>query len=147
MVAKIEHKQRSECPIACGLDVIGDHWTLLVIRNLMFLGLHEYKDMLNAEEQISSSILSNRLKKLERDGLVASLPHPESQRRKLYFLTTKGKDLIYMMTELVIWSNNYLGEIVNIPEEKKRLIENDPDRLIQFTLKELAAWERQYVQN
>ncbi|MES9971352.1 MAG: helix-turn-helix domain-containing protein [Candidatus Thiodiazotropha sp.] len=146
MVTKIEHKQRSECPIACALDVIGDHWTLLVIRNLMFLGLHEYKDMLNTEEQISSSILSDRLKKLQRDGLVASLPHPRSQRRKLYFLTAQGKELIYMMTELVIWSNNYLGEMVNIPEEKKRLIENDPDRLIRITLKELDAWEQEYLQ-
>jgi DNA-binding HxlR family transcriptional regulator len=63
MVAKIEHKQRSGCPIACALDLIGDHWTLLVIRNLMFLGIHEYKDMLKTEEQISSSILTDRLKK------------------------------------------------------------------------------------
>ncbi|MBT3046211.1 MAG: helix-turn-helix transcriptional regulator [gamma proteobacterium symbiont of Ctena orbiculata] len=144
MVAKSEHKQRSECPIACALDIIGDHWTLLVIRNLMFLGVHEYKDMLKMEEQISSSILSNRLMKLQNEGLVDSLPHPGSQRRKLYYLTVKGKELIYMMTELVIWSNNYL-ETVNIPEDKKRLIENAPERFIKLTLKELDEWEQQCV--
>ncbi|MEW8458805.1 MAG: helix-turn-helix domain-containing protein, partial [Candidatus Thiodiazotropha endolucinida] len=108
MVAKIEHKLRSECPI----DVIGDHWSLLVIRNLMFLGIHEYKDMLKMEEQISSSILTNRLMRLQRDGLIASLPHPESRRRKLYYLTAKGIDLIYMMTELVVWSNKHMGDWV-----------------------------------
>ncbi|MBT2989257.1 MAG: helix-turn-helix transcriptional regulator [Candidatus Thiodiazotropha sp. (ex Ctena orbiculata)] len=144
MVAKSEHKQRSQCPIACALDLIGDHWTLLVVRNLMFLGIHEYKDMLKMEEQISSSILSNRLRKLQNDGLVDALPHPLSQRRKLYFLTAKGKDLIYLMTELVIWSKNYL-ETVAIPEDKKRLIEHAPDRFIEITLKELDAWEKQYA--
>ena len=49
MVQRIEHHSRSTCALACALDVIGDHWTLLVIRDLMFLGRHEYKDMLNAE--------------------------------------------------------------------------------------------------
>ncbi|MBT3010567.1 MAG: helix-turn-helix transcriptional regulator [Candidatus Thiodiazotropha sp. (ex Lucina aurantia)] len=145
MVAKIEHKLRSECPIACALDVIGDHWSLLVIRNLMFLGIHEYKDMLKMEEQISSSILTNRLMRLQRDGLIASLPHPESRRRKLYYLTAKGIDLIYMMTELVVWSNKHMGDWVNIPKHKKELIEQDPDRLIQITLEELDAWERQFI--
>ncbi len=145
MVAKIEHKQRSGCPIACALDLIGDHWTLLVIRNLMFLGIHEYKDMLKTEEQISSSILTDRLKKMERDGLIASVSHPDSLRRKLYYLTPKGKDLIHMMTELVIWSNRHLQEMVRIPERKRVLVENDPDALIRLTLDELAAWERDYV--
>ncbi len=145
MVAKIEHKNRSGCPIACALDIIGDHWSLLVIRNLMFLGIHEYKDMLKTEEQISSSILTNRLKKLESDGLVASAPHPESQRRKLYYLTPMGKELIHMMTDLVIWSNRYLGGSVRIPKQKKTLIEKDPERLIQLTLKELDEWEQQNI--
>lgn len=145
MVAKLEHRDRSGCPIACALDILGDHWTLLVIRNLMFLGLHEYKDMLKTEEQISSGILTDRLKKLERDGLVASLPHPDSQRRKLYYLTPIGKDLISMMIELVVWSNKHLGSSVRIPKQKKTLIEKDPAKLIQLTLQELEAWEQQYL--
>ncbi|MEJ2694961.1 MAG: helix-turn-helix domain-containing protein [Candidatus Thiodiazotropha sp.] len=108
MIARVEHKHRTGCPVACSLDIIGDHWTLLVIRNLMFLGLHEYKDMLHTEELISSSILTDRLKKLEQAGLVTSIPHPESGRRKLYYLTAMGKDLIHMMTDLVVWANRHL---------------------------------------
>ena len=145
MVAKIEHKTRTGCPVACALDIIGDHWTLLIIRNLMFLGIHEYKDMLKTPEQISSSILTNRLNKLERDGLVASIAHPDSGRRKLYYLTPMGKSLIHMMTEMVIWANGHLADSVKIPQEKKVLIENDPEKLIVLTLKELEQWEKEYL--
>lgn len=145
MVAKVEHKTRTGCPVACALDIIGDHWTLLIIRNLMFLGIHEYKDMLKTEEQISSSILTNRLNKLEREGLVASIAHPDSQRRKLYYLTPMGKSLIHMMTELVIWANGHLKDSVKIPQEKKMLIESDPKKLIELTLTELEKWEQEYL--
>jgi DNA-binding HxlR family transcriptional regulator len=146
MIAKVEHKHRTGCPVACSLDIIGDHWTLLVIRNLMFLGLHEYKDMLHTEELISSSILTDRLKKLEQAGLVTSIPHPESGRRKLYYLTAMGKDLIHMMTDLVVWANRHLPESVRIPPEKKALIEKDPSAFIRLTLQELERWERIYIQ-
>jgi DNA-binding HxlR family transcriptional regulator len=145
MVARIEHKTRTGCPVACALDIVGDHWTLLIIRNLMFLGIHEYKDMLKTEEQISSSILTNRLNKLKKEGLVASTPHPDSRRRKLYYLTPIGKDLIHMMTNLVVWANEHMRDIVNIPPDKKALIENDPNRLIQMTLQALEQWEAKYV--
>jgi DNA-binding HxlR family transcriptional regulator len=145
MVSKVEHKHRTGCPVACSLDILGDHWTLLIVRNLMFLGLHEYKDMLQTEELISSNILTDRLKKLERAGLMASVPHPESGRRKLYYLTAMGKDLIHMMTNLVVWANQHLQECVRIPLEKKSLIEKDPDKFIRLILKELEQWETTYV--
>lgn len=145
MIAKVEHKDRTGCPVACSLDIIGDHWTLLIIRNLMFLGIHEYKDMLRTEEQISSSILTGRLKKLERDGLIASIPHPDSHRRKLYYLTPMGKDLIHLMTDLVVWANKHMAGTVNIPKHKKNMIEKDPEQLIRLTLQELDEWEKQFV--
>ncbi len=146
MVSKVEHKHRTGCPVACSLDILGDHWTLLIIRNLMFLDLHEYKDMLHTEERISSSILTDRLRKLEQAGLVASVPHPESGRRKLYYLTAMGKDLIYMMTDMVVWANRHLQESVRIPPEKKAMIEKDPDKFIRLILQGLEQWERTYVQ-
>lgn len=141
MVAKTEHRTRTGCPIACSLDILGDHWTLLIIRNLMFLGLHEYKDMLKTEEKISSSILSDRLKKLDLDGLIASVPHPDSRRRKLYYLTPMGKDLLPLMVDLVLWANTYLEKWLNIPEEKKKLLENDPEQFKSIVLGQLQSWE------
>jgi DNA-binding HxlR family transcriptional regulator len=145
MVAKSEHRQRTGCPIAVSLDILGDHWTLLIIRNLMFNGAHEYKDMLKAEEQISSSILTNRLKKLESDGLIAQTPHPYSQRRKLYYLLPMGKDLVHTLVHLVLWANTHLDDHLAIPEEKKSLLESDPDAFIEATLKRLEDWEKQYL--
>ncbi len=144
MVKRTEHNIRSECPVACALDVVGDHWTLLIIRDLMFLGRHEYKDMLAAEEGISSNILSDRLKKMECTGLIASIPHPESGRRKLYYLTDKGKDLIYMLLEMVRWSERNQDEIINIPPDAQAALDNDPQDMIDATLNQLAEWEKQH---
>ena len=146
MVAKIEHNTRTGCPIACSLDIVGDHWSLLIVRNLLFLGVHEYKDMLEKEERISSSILTNRLKKLESDGLISSTAHPDSQKRKLYFLTESGKGLIHMMVELVLWANSYLSDVVDIPEHKKVLLETDPEKFKELVLSDLADWENTYLQ-
>ncbi len=141
MVAKIEHKTRTGCPVACSLDILGDHWTLLIIRNLMFLGLHEYKEMLKTEEQISSSILSDRLKKLKCEGVISSIPHPESGRRKLYYLTQMGKDLIHIMVDLVFWANIHLSDRLNIPAEKQAMLENKPEAFKAIILDQLQEWE------
>ncbi len=145
MPPKTDHSSRSTCPVACALDVIGDHWSLLVIRDLMFLGRHEYKDMLHAEEGISSNILSDRLKRLEEGGLINAIPHPESGRRKLYYLLPKGKDLIHLMIHLARWSDKHLGHLVNIPPERRKVLVKQPDKLIQMTLKELEEWEKKFL--
>lgn len=144
MVSKKEHRQRSGCPVACALDLIGDHWSLLIIRDLMFHNRHEYKDMLNSEEGISSNILSDRLKKLETAELITSFPHPESGRRKLYFLTSRGKDLIHIMIDIILWSEKHLSSIINIPPDAKEELLRDPELMINETLKALAEWERSY---
>ncbi len=145
MVAKLEHRNRTGCPIACSLDIIGDHWTLLIIRNLMFIGRHEYKDMLEAEEQISSNILTIRLKKLEEGGLIGAIPHPDSKRRKLYYLKPMGKDLIHMMTDLVLWAQHHLSDYLDIPPEKQKMLEENPDGFKQMTLENLSFLEQQYL--
>lgn len=147
MVQKSEHCSRSSCPLACALDLIGDHWSLLVIRDLMFLGRHEYKDMLNAEEGISSNILSDRLKRLEEGGLIDSIPHPESGRRKLYYLLPKGKDLIYVLTHLARWSEKHLDDVVDIPPEKRKVLVEQPDKMIRFALQELEKWENEFLKD
>jgi len=145
MPEKTAHYSRSTCPLACALDLIGDHWTLLVIRDLLFLGRHEYKDMLKAEEGISTNILSDRLKKLEENGLIDSIPHPDSARRKLYYLLPKGKDLIHVLTRLAQWSDKHLHDLVDIPPEKRAMLIKHPDQLIEIILKDLEEWERKFL--
>ncbi len=143
MVAQIEHKLRTGCPVACSLDIFGDHWSLLIIRNLMFFGIHEYKDMLKKEEQISSRMLSARLQHLETSGLIGSIPHPENKRRKYYYLMPMGKDLIHMMTHMIIWAIEHLNEHLDIPEEEMKLLKSDPEGFKENTVKRLLAWENQ----
>ena len=142
MVANTEHAGRSGCPVACAMDIFGDHWSLLVIRDLAFSGRHEYKDLLRAEEGISSNILSNRLRRLEDNGLITALPHPGGRRRKLYYLTDRGKDLIPVLISIMRWSERHLGRIVKISPANRRLLTNDPDHMIRSALQELERWEK-----
>ncbi len=145
MPEKTAHYSRSTCPLACALDLIGDHWTILIIRDLMFLGRHEYKDMLNGEEGISTNILSDRLKKLEENGIIDSIPHPDSGRRKLYYLLPKGKDLIHVLTYLARWSDRHLHDVVDIPHEKRALLLKAPEKLIEIVLHDLQEWEDNFL--
>lgn len=145
MAQKFEHASRSSCPLACALDIIGDHWTVLIIRDLMFLGRHEFKDMLNAEEGISSNILTDRLKRLEEAELITSIPHPQSGRRKLYYLLPKGKDLIHVLVPLARWADQHLDEVVHIPPEKREPLIKNPQGLIQAVFQELKEWEEKFV--
>ena len=145
MVAKTEHHFRSGCPVACALDIIGDHWSLLIIRDLMFMGRHEYKDMLAAEEGISSNILTDRLKKLEQAGMIKSAPHARSKRRKLYYLTDKGKGLLPVLLEISRWSDSYLREWVLIPDEKRVFLEAPQQSAVEMILGRLREWEDENI--
>jgi DNA-binding HxlR family transcriptional regulator len=101
--------------------------------------------MLKSEELISSSLLSARLKEMEENGLIGSVPHPESRRRKLYYLKPMGKDLIYVMVDMVLWSMKYLTEFLVIPKEKMELLQNSPDEFIKITLEQIEAWEKAHL--
>lgn len=90
-------KRRSDCPISLALDIFGDKWSLLIIRDLMFLKKQTYSEFLISEEKISTNILADRLAKLENAGLIRKF-------RNLYSLTEKGIDLVPVMLEVVRWS-------------------------------------------
>ena len=85
-------KKRSSCPAACALDIAGDKWTLLVVRDLL-RGRHTSKELLAAEEGIPTNILADRLKKMEAGGLVKAEPYQDKPVRWRYELTAKGRDL------------------------------------------------------
>jgi DNA-binding HxlR family transcriptional regulator len=111
----------------------------------MFMGRHEYKDMLAAEEGISSNILTDRLKKLEQAGMIASAPHPQSKRRKLYYLTDMGKGLLPVLLEISRWSDAHLGEWVFIPDEKRAFLDAPPEAAREMILRQLSAWEDEFI--
>ena len=95
---------RSPCPVAVSLDVLGDKWSLIVIRDL-FRGLSRYNEFLNAPEGVTTNILADRLKRLEDHGLITKSAYQTNPVRYAYALTDKGRALGPVLREMVIWGN------------------------------------------
>jgi DNA-binding HxlR family transcriptional regulator len=95
-------RRKSDCPIHFALEVFGDPWTLLIVRDLMFKDRTTYTEFLRAEEGIATNILADRLVRLEEDGIVAREERPG--RGVSYGLTAKGIDLLPVLTEIIGWS-------------------------------------------
>lgn len=100
-------KKRSECPISSSLDIWGDKWSLLIIRDLMFKKECTYGDFLKSDEKIATNILATRLQNLEQSGLIQKLAHPDSKAKVLYKLTLKGIDLLPILLEIHLWADKY----------------------------------------
>lgn len=99
--------RRSGCPISVALELFGDGWSLLVIRDMMFRGLRTFNEFLAAGEGIATNILADRLARLECAGIIERARDPANQRRVLYRLTEKGIDLAPVLMEIVVWSARY----------------------------------------
>ena len=98
---------RSECPVACTLDLVGDRWTLLVVRDL-FLGKTRFDEFRASPEGIASNILSERLRRLEELDLVERIPSPTHASRGTYRLTERGKSLRPVMIALRDWGLSHV---------------------------------------
>lgn len=94
--------RRSPCPVACALDLLGDRWTLLVVRDLL-LGRTRFKDFEASPEGIPTNILSERLARLLRANVIAHVPAGEGGKRMAYILTPKGKELGRLVREMRDW--------------------------------------------
>lgn len=93
---------RSTCPIACTLDLVGDRWTLLILRD-MFLGKSRYDEFLASPERISTNILADRLRRLEAAGLLCKRPYGQHRKRMCYELTERGRSLGPVLQAIVRW--------------------------------------------
>lgn len=100
-------KRRSNCPINFALEEIGDKWSLLVIRDLMFKGKRYYNEFFDSEEKVSTSVLGDRLKTLETSGIISRSVDPVKKSRIRYSLTEKGIALLPMMLEMIIWGGEF----------------------------------------
>src|SRR5438552_2421265 len=103
MKGKIVSEHRSGCPVSVSLEIFGDRWSLLVIRDLMVRGYRTFKQFEEAGEGIATNILADRLRKLKKAGIVASEREPTDARQVNYRLTEKGIDLAPVMLELLVW--------------------------------------------
>jgi DNA-binding HxlR family transcriptional regulator len=106
-VKKKKIDYRSDCPISTALDIFGDKWSLLIIRDMIFKGKNTYGDFLGAGENIATNILADRLSLLECAGIISKDKHPDSKAKILYKLTPKGIDLVPVLVEIITWSEKY----------------------------------------
>jgi DNA-binding HxlR family transcriptional regulator len=112
---KSDHIERSICPIAVTLDILGDKWTLLVVRDLLH-GASRYNDFLEAPENIRTNILADRLKRLEEHGLINKAAYQARPVRNEYKLTAKGLALRPMIRQIVKWANEFYPETYKPPK-------------------------------
>jgi DNA-binding HxlR family transcriptional regulator len=136
--------RRSTCPISNTLDILGDKWTLLIIRDLMFKGKRTYGEFLQSEEKIATNILADRLLILEKNGIVEKRAFPGNKAKNLYKLTPKGVDLMPILLEIILWGDKYF----EIPERVQRLageIRKDRNGMIKEISKRLAATDAESV--
>jgi DNA-binding HxlR family transcriptional regulator len=101
---KASPKRRSGCPLNASVEVLGDRWSLLIIRDMMLRGFSSYKQFLESYERIATNILADRLRKLIAHGIITARPDPSDGRKLIYLLTPKGIDLAPVLTELVLWA-------------------------------------------
>ena len=103
VAGKSQSKHRSDCPVSISLEIFGDRWSLLIIRDLMVRGYRAFKEFQGAGEGIATNILSDRLRKLQAAGIVTAGVEKTDGRKVNYRLTEKGIDLAPVLLELLIW--------------------------------------------
>ena len=133
-------KNRSDCPVSCSLDIWGDKWSLLIVRDLMFAKECTYGDFLKSAEGIATNILASRLEMLEENKIIEKLEHPDSKAKVLYRLTRKGIDLLPIMIEINLWAEKYF----TIPDDRRAMlkeVKNDKAGFIKARTKELVTTE------
>jgi DNA-binding HxlR family transcriptional regulator len=106
-VKKSNPKRRSGCPLNASVEMLGDRWSLLILRDMMLRGFRTYKEFLESYEGIATNILADRLRRLEAYGIIASHPDPSDGRKLNYSLTPKGIDLAPVLTEMVLWAGRH----------------------------------------
>ncbi len=106
MISKSEH--RSTCPLACSLDLFGDKWTLLVVRDLIFYSHRTFNELQKTRENMPTNILAERLKRLEAAAIITKQPYQQKPVRYQYSLTNKGRALIPALKAITLWGQEHI---------------------------------------
>ena len=102
---------RCDCPFTSALDVLGDKWILVIVKQMLIEGAETFKDFTESEEAIATNILSTKLKLLEEVGIITKTKRPDNKKTNLYLLTDMGLALTPVLVELATWSDGYLRDL------------------------------------
>jgi DNA-binding HxlR family transcriptional regulator len=130
--------RKSDCPINFALEIFGDRWTFLIVRDLMFKGKHFYGEFLLSEEGIATNTLADRLSLLQNNGIVRKSSDPSHKQKIMYSLTQKGIDLVPVLVEVIMWSAKYdkdsavdMKFVKAVKRDKVGLISQISSRLVE----------------
>jgi DNA-binding HxlR family transcriptional regulator len=130
-------KRKSDCPINFALELFGDRWTFLIVRDMMFKGKNYYGEFLTSEEKIATNILADRLSMLEKSEIVVKSIDPNHKSKLIYKLSQKGIDLLPVLIEVIMWSAKYdknsavdIEFVKNIERDRNGIIKEISIRLL-----------------
>lgn len=132
-------QSRSSCPIGLTLDVVGDKWSLLIVRNIMFAGRKTYKELSEAPEPIATNILAERLKRLEEVGILHKLADPYDGRKHIFVLSEKGFDLMPVLLAMISWGTKYYDSASYPKELVDDVVLHKDDMLRHIRERDLAS--------
>jgi len=122
----MDDDHRSGCPISLSLELFGDKWSLLIIRDMMFSGKRHFRELMRSEEGISSNILADRLRKLVAEGMLTKADDPSHQQKAIYSLTEKAIALVPVFAQLGAWGRRYLPVTEELSIRARMLEEGGP---------------------
>lgn len=128
---------RSGCPLNYGLEIFGDKWSLLIIRDLVFFDKHYYSEFLASAEGISTNILADRLLMLEKVKLVRKEKDPQHKQKVIYYLTEKSIDLLPIIWEIWQWAEKYADYLEPEREQVLGSAKQDRRKALQQKIKAL----------
>ena len=128
---------RCNCPITSALDIVGDKWTLVIIKQMLLEGKKTFKDFSESAEAIASNILSSRLKMLEEYKIIRKEKLPHNKKTNIYLLTEKGVGLTPTILELTLWSDGNIREYHSsiISDNRIEMIKNNKEETIKMIVK------------
>jgi DNA-binding HxlR family transcriptional regulator len=127
-------KNRSECPISLSLELLGDRWTLLIVRDIVFAGKKHFREFLQSDEAISSRTLAERLQNLQDEGILTRHDDPDHKLKAIYRLTEAGIDLVPVLAALGLWGSKHRPADPELGAIAQRLSEGGPERLDQMRM-------------
>ena len=113
---------RSYCPIHLSLEIFGDAWTLLVLRDMMFAGKRHFRELLQSDERIASNILADRLARLVEHGVLTKAGDPTHQQKAIYTLTEKGIELLPIVVQIGAWGSRWVPDAKKLDAPARKIL-------------------------
>ena len=137
----MDYKFRCECPITSALDILGDRWMLVIIKQMLIEDKMTFKDFTESAEAIATGILSTKLKCLQELGIIAKKQLPDNKKSNLYLLTAKGLALTPIIVELSIWSDENVRELNKIMRDSPEIaiMKSDKNAFIKMIIEVYKA--------